>query len=337
MSFDNIEDVVRNYVAFKGHPSADGWEHSYCEYCGDGHRTKGPRANWLFSDEMLFFNCYNCGGKGNFDPHREAPFSKAMYGIFKSFGIPLRECYALIPKDPTAEKREVKPQKLELDSLEIPDHFYTLASAADDDVKAMQSRYHLINKRSIDPDSFPFYLSTGFTKSSNPGDISMARTFKNRLIIPSYMNDRLIGYEGMALEPDRNKYITVGRNLFHGYGNIYSQSDHVPIFITEGFFDAWHLNGVALTTNALSNKHIELLEKSPRPKVVVPDRGNTHNALAEGALEQGWGVSLPDIKPYKDVCKAIEHYGVFFVLNSIINTIKYGDAGRISLKIYNIA
>ena len=108
MDFNNIEDVVRQYVIFKG-SSSNGWNHCYCEYCGDGKREKGPRGNWLFSDDMAFYNCWNCGAKASFDPHREIPFSKDMHGIFKSFGIPLRECYALIPKEKNNELREVKP------------------------------------------------------------------------------------------------------------------------------------------------------------------------------------------------------------------------------------
>jgi hypothetical protein len=286
---------------------------------------------------MLFFNCYNCGTKANFDPHREIPFSKHMHGVFKAHGIPLKFCYALIPKDANAETREVKPQKLKFDSFELPDHFYKLSSAAMDDKKAIIAREHLINKRKIDPDDFPFYLSSGVTQSSSPKDISLAKTFQQRLIIPSYVNDTLIGYEGMALYPNKNKYITIGSNLVHGYSNIFREEGHVPLFVTEGFFDSYHVNGVALCTNSLSNKHIELLEKTSRPKVVIPDRKNTHNALAEEALNLGWGVSLPEIKPYKDISEAIEHYGVFFVLNSVMKSIKYGDSGKIYLKIYNVA
>ena len=69
MKCTNIEDVVRGHVAFTGRVSSKGWSSTYCEVCGDGKRTQGPRGGWLFVDEIAFYNCFNCGVEGNFDPH----------------------------------------------------------------------------------------------------------------------------------------------------------------------------------------------------------------------------------------------------------------------------
>jgi hypothetical protein len=139
----------------------------------------------------------------------------------------------------------------------------------------------------------------------------------------------------MALSKSKDKYITIGKNLIHGHHNIFNQPEYVPLFVTEGFFDSFYLNGVAVLTNSFTNKQIELLERTNRPKIVVPDRKNTHHGLAEKALELGWGISFPEIKPYKDISEAIKNYGVFFVVNSVMSSIKYGNSAKISLKIYN--
>ena len=87
MKYTNIEDVVRDHVAFTGKVSSKGWNSTYCGVCGDGSRTQGPRGGWLFVDDMVFYNCFNCSCEGNFDPHREFPFSKKMYKIFSSFDL----------------------------------------------------------------------------------------------------------------------------------------------------------------------------------------------------------------------------------------------------------
>lgn len=336
MKYDNIEDVVRTNVPFTHGSSATGWQKTYCAACGDGARTKGPRGNWLFaSNDMLFYNCYNCGIKANFDPNREFPFSKNMWSILKAYDIPLRDVYGLIKHEKGKEPRVVKPQPLKFETLELPEHFYPLTDGEEDNPVVQRAFSHLIDERRVDPYSVPFYLSTGHTNSSDPKVQSIARSYTNRLIIPAYVDDKLIGYEGMALGTQGTKYLREGHNLIHGYNNIFNQDANIPLFVFEGYWDAHHFNGVATLTNNLTTKQIELLDRSPRPKVVVPDRLNTHHALAEMALGLEWGVALPHIRPYKDVSEAIKHYGTLFVQKSAMESIKYGNIAKISMKLYN--
>jgi len=96
------------------------------------------------------------------------------------------------------------------------------------------------------------------------------------------------------------------------------------------------LNGVAVLTNKITNTQIELLNRTERQKVVVPDRRNDSNMLAKKALELGWGLSLPDIKPYKDISEAIEYYGILYVVDSVMKNIKYGKFANLSLGMYNL-
>jgi hypothetical protein len=286
---------------------------------------------------MLFYNCFNCGIDGTFDPHREYSFSKHMPGILKAYGVPLRDCYALIQNKNPSENREVKPQRLSFDTIDLPDHFYPLLSGNEDNPIVQRALDHLINVRRIDPYEHKYFLSTGETRSTDPRDVSIARSCANRLIIPAYVNDDLIGYECMALGDQTKKYLRFGSNLIHGYNNIFNQDSRTPLFVHEGYWDSTYFNGVAVLTNKLTNKQIELLERSSRPKVVIPDRMNTSHRLAEMALDLEWGLSLPAIRPYKDVSEAVQHYGTLFVQKSAMENIKFGNIARISLKIYNRA
>ena len=68
---ETIEDIVRSYVPFSHGVSSKGWHSVYCEVCGDGNHSKGPRGGWLFSDEACFYSCFNCGIKTNYDPNRD--------------------------------------------------------------------------------------------------------------------------------------------------------------------------------------------------------------------------------------------------------------------------
>lgn len=334
MAKKTIEDIVREHVNFKK-ISASGWNSTYCEHCGDGSRTKGPRGGWLFEGDMAFYNCFNQGCEGSFDPHREVPMSSNMWGIMKSFGIPIPEVMDLV--DPKEPKQKVKKSKARFQFMEVPDHFYSLNSAPDSNPLAQTAREHLINERRINPHDYNFYLSTGNTSSSNPADINLAKAFATRLIIPAYYNDHLIGYEGMSLTGHSKKYLSIGHGIIHGYNNMFMYSDpNIPLFVTEGFFDAFHLNGVAVMTNKLTNTQIEILNRTKRPKIVVPDRKGDSNALAEAALDLGWGLSLPEIKPYKDISEAIKHLGILNVIKSVVDSIKYGKFAELYLKMYNL-
>lgn len=335
MNFSSIEDVVRGHLSFKS-TSSRGWNTLFCEVCGDGSRSKGPRGGWLFDGDTASYNCFNCGISGNFDPRREYPFSQNMYTIFNSFSIPLKHCYFLITKYSGKQYKKPDVPKLSFEFIDTPDHFYELRNASPNDKVAYNATKHLIEERCIDPADYPFYLSTGNTQSNVAENITMAHAMRNRLIIPAYVNGKLIGFEGMALANQKSKYITYGPDLIHGYDNIFNKDDTVPLFISEGFFDSYHFKGVALTTNKINPKQIELLNRTDRPKIGLTDRFNTHHTLANKFIDLEWGLAFPNIKPYKDVSEAISHYGTIVVASSAMKNIKYGNIAKISLKLFNL-
>lgn len=338
MEYSTAEEIVSSYIDFRFGESASGWKHVYCEVptCMDGSRTKGPRGNWLFEDDVLFYNCFNCGISGNFSPSREFPFSENMRHIFKSFGVPLNHLYKLI-KNNGGEIKTVERPKLKFEVIDQPDFFLPLMEASEDNPTANLAKKHLIEERMINPESQKFFISTGTTKSKNPADSALAKSMLNRLIIPAYMGEKLIGYEAMALGNQSKKYIRIGNNFIHGYNRIYGNGKMKNLFITEGFFDSEVVDGVAVLSNKLSKSHIDFFNGLPHQKVVIPDRNNDHNALAETAIELGWGVSCPDIRPCKDLSKAKVRFGSLYVAKSVMESIRYGKKAKISLKIYNRA
>ena len=58
--------------------------------------------------------------------------------------------------------------------------------------------------------------------------------------------------------------------------------------------------------------------------------------LANQAIEQGWGVSLPDILPATDICKAIELYGKLYVLKAVVDATYYGFEAKLRLKDFQL-
>ena len=334
MEFTNTEDLIRQYVSFK-HQSS-GWNACYCEYCGDGKRQKGPRAGFLFQNDVVMFHCFNCGMDGSFSPAREFPWSRGMNKVFDSFGIPKASIMQLIKATQAINGVKSIPQKhtRPLQPISLPKHFYPLSSAAPDNIIANAAKTFLKDVKHINPESYPFYLSTCITDANDP-DAAFIKSLRNRLIIPFFKGTQLIYYIARSLDEDSNlKYLNLNKpksNIIYGYDRLYEDEDNI-LFVTEGFTDAYHVKGVAVLENSMTQDQIEILEQSPRRKIVIPDRKGDSNRLAEQAVELGWGLSLPKIGRCKDVTEGILEYGKLYILDSIMKNIKEGRAAQTALK-----
>lgn len=323
----NIEDLVSEYVPFTHGVNGKGWSKTFCEVCGDGSRTKGPRGGWLFSDEMCFYHCFNCGINGNFDPSRDQPFSKDMRKIFESFGIPEKEYNAIayakkIFSDGSTQKP--KHKKVVIETIEIPDFFMLLQKCNPENVIA-QKAFKELEYRNIDPNEYPFFISNGKTKKG-PREQAVAKSLMDRLIIP-FFDDKgqLIYYQGRALEKTaKMKYINADvprTNVIYGMHRLHINHDK-PLYITEGFFDAYHLNGVSIQENHLTSGQIDIINKSRRKKIFVPDKKSDSSKVIDQCAELGWSVAIPEIgSSCKDVDDAIRKYGKLYTLQQVASNI----------------
>lgn len=335
---ENIEDLIRENIAFNHAVSSKGWHSVYCEVCGDGQRTKGPRGGWLFSDQACFYNCFNCGIEGNFDPTRENAFSKNMYDIFKSFNIPLKSVFDIVNKHKLeqGEPVVVKKSKVIIPEIkQIPDYFYSLKDASPNDKRANEAKDFLMDRYSVDYTHYDFYLSKGKTNSKDGKDRYMAKYLYPRIIIPAFFREKMIYWQArIFMGESEKKYISCdiehGNNVLFGMDNMYLNRDK-PLYVTEGFFDSFHLNGVAVIRNKITSGRIEILQKCPRPKVVVPDKNKDGMNLAEQAIKLEWGVSLPKFKE-TDVCDAIKTHGKLLVLKSIVDNTFFDFEAKLRVK-----
>lgn len=313
---DTIEEVVKSHVSFS-EPGPE-WNSVYCAVCGDGARTKGPRGGWKFENENAFYNCFNCGVKGSFTPEEEYPMSKDMKLIFNSFNIPKRD-YAKIlfrirnnnPNFKPLEKPEPKTRISDLigKGMLHPDYLIPLDKTLDS--KIGRECLSLLDDKRIHYKDYPFFVSTGKTDSKLPTDKSNSKATAGRLIIPIYYEDRLLLIQGRDLTgKSKNKYINIGNVSNTVYGIDRLKSEHKYVFVTEGFWDAFHLNGVAVITNNIYSTQIKILNLLEKEKVVAADKGGDHNTLVNRGLKQGWGISVPqELRNVKDVTEAVQKYG----------------------------
>lgn len=344
MSITTIADMVSNHVNFESFVSYTSWNKCYCEVCGDGSRTKGPRGGWLFSDEMAFYRCFNCGQKGSFDPNRDHPISRDMREVFEAFGIDPKDAMALAYQkkmDKPSSDSTVKPKiNLHIPTYPFPDYFYPLAGA--NNIIADAARKKLWDSYKLKDSDYPFYLSSGSTKSTDPKEKSVAVSMLNRIIIPFYKNKELMYFQGRSIEDKGQRWLNMNvpkNNIIFNMDAMWKNHDR-PLYIFEGAFDAIHVDGVAVLENNLSATQIELLNRCHRRKVIVPDivegKIGENKLLQLGVFQQNWGVALPELgSGSKDLSEGINRYGKLFILKSLIDNTFFGDEAKLRASILN--
>ena len=327
---ETLEDIVRDYINIKT-PSSNGWQKVYCEVCGDGSRKKGPRGGWMLDSDSVSYHCFNCGIKGKLEP----PYTMGadVKTILESFGIPLNKILYLRLLS-TGNITNVTKEKARFSTIDIPDYFVELKNATTHPFYKMATNF-LTNEKCIDHDKYTFFLSSGKSTISIDEN-AKALYLKNRLIIPAFKGAKMIYYQARALIETQKRYVTVDKPKLGAMYFIDRLYDNTTdrIFITEGFFDAFHINGVAVMENYLTPEQEELLVKSKKQKIIVPDKRGSSDRLLEFASKHGWSVSIPKYDDdVKDITDSVKKNGKPYTIKLILDSIYSGSNVEIQLSI----
>lgn len=331
-----LEEVIKRHIVFNHRPNARGWLPVLCKVCND-HGRKGPRAAFLFTEEGVSYHCFNCSHTASYDAKQTFPLSEKMITLLNAFGVPEDEInevnfqiLKLADKEGTTIKQRHERKSVTIQPIAVPSFFHNLSDVADDNPWKQVAVLYLKEIRGIDPLTYPFMLSL---KNDNPQSVR----WDKRLIIPSFRDKELIFYEGRDLtEKSAKKYLSADvpkTNVFYGFDKLKDRKD-APLFITEGFFDAFLIDGVALFGNTLYKEIVPLLNSCPRQKVVIPDKRGDGYKLALQALKQGWSIATPEIPGCKDINEAIIRYGKLYVVRSIMSNIYSGFDAELNLQFY---
>ena len=332
----SLEDIIRQYVPLPPNTNSKGWYSVLCKVCND-HGRKGPRAGFRFDNETVAYHCFNCGHATVYDPTTHGTMPKKMVEVLDGFGVPSDEWRQVLlaslayrDKHGTSTgKEQVNFTEIEPQELAVPETFYLLSDADPNDKMTIIARDYLEYDRGVDPDSYPFMLS----KRSNE---SRLKRWNGRLIIPIYKGNKLIYWQGRALMSMPKKYLSPNvpkERIMYGFDKLFEHTD-APLYIVEGWFDAFAIDGIAILGNEISNSHVRWLNRSRRTKVYIPDRFGDGQLGAEKALELGFDISTPDVGSCKDMSEAVKQYGKLYVMKSIVDNTTSGFAAQTKIKVY---
>lgn len=325
-----LQEVIRQHIQLPSTTNARGWFPVLCRVCND-HGKKGPRAGFKFDGTAVGYNCFNCGHSAVFDPAYSKVPSKDMIEVLRAFDIPDTE-WKKVSYDAfihNYSKTIKEYTTTEPNEVPLPRFFYKLTDDPNDEWCQYSIEY--LADRGIDWTTYPFYC---VRKDSHPDN----HRWYGRLIIPILKGDKIVFYLGRDItDLHHKKYLNVNvprDNVLYGYHNLLVYTDE-PLYVVEGWFDAYSLDGVAIFGNKMTQQQIQWLNRSHRPKVVIPDRYGKGHLLAEQAVSLGWNVSFLELNDScKDVNEAIQRYGLLYTLKTIVDNTCEGNHALVMTNMY---
>lgn len=328
----DLESSIRQYV-FLGRPSTKGWCQVLCRVCND-HGRKGLRSAFKFGPDEFGYHCFNCEIGAQFSIHSQTMPSEDMETILRAFGVPDEFLDSLKMQvihnrtNGTAVGQQIfnKSKSSGARVIEVPSYFTLLTDLPVDEPIRQLAEMHLAEERAMTSADYPFYIATR--------DVTNKESFKfaNRLVIPIFNQaGNLIFWQARDIIGNQmKKYLNpdVDREgVMYGISELQNRTN-APLFITEGFFDAFHVKGCATLGRQLTEPMLEMLDLCPREKIIIPDfKGNGEDLALQG-VRHGWKVSIPEFGQCKDVTEAIVKYGKLYVYKNIMDNIYSGTAAE---------
>jgi DNA primase len=184
---------------------------------------------------------------------------------------------------------------------------------------------YLKDARGLEWDSYDFHIT--------PRGIGRN---KNRIIIPYYFNDKIVGWTSRYLDDKRPKYLNEHQQDGYLFGTEMQDPQWNYIIVSEGPFDAIAIHGVSVLHNEISEKQVALLRQTGKEVIVVPDQDKAGLSMVDHALAAGFTVSIPEWPDeVKDINDAVVHYGQSGALLSIL-TAKTNNKIKVQVAVNNL-
>lgn len=304
-----ILEAVQSHLPPKRKATPSGWI-SFNAICCHHSGTNADRRQrgGIMLTEGVSYHCFNCGFKASWQPGR--PITSKFRKLLQWLSVPddiITKC--------TFEALRLKDEV-------APEHKLNLNPVFFD--KAMPLGTKSIKEWLTDPPDalipvLEYLISRGFTIDDYDWHWTDEQGFDDRLIVPFYYQNRLVGYTARLIRERKTvKYISEQQP---GYVfNLDNQHwDRKFVIVQEGPIDAICVDGVAVMSNEIGPQQRHLISRLQKEVIVVPDRDESGIKMAEQAIEFGWSVSMPDWpEGIKDVNDAVKHYGKLYAMWMIV-------------------
>jgi DNA primase len=312
---------ILNLIPGKKKKTPSGWTTFNAVCCHHrGHKQdKRMRGGVRFTEHGGWvYHCFNCQHKCSLKVG--ATFSRALRQLFEWLNIDKeqvdkwsfesfqqRNMLDIVRQRQTAFVANFR-------TVELPFGSFLLDSADPEH----QPHIEYLQNRGVDPFSYPFYVTPDAEGRES-----------QRIIIPYYYEDRLVGYTSRFYDGRIPKYISEQQR---GYVfNVDNQDPEWSVCIlVEGQFDAISIGGCAYMGSNISDEQAQMLSRMRKTIIVVPDRDKAGLQICDRALQLGYQVSLPPwSSDVKDVNDAVNRYGR---LATTLSILQFATSSKIKIE-----
>jgi hypothetical protein len=320
-----IANTLLQFLPGKRKQTPSGWIGFNAPCCDDKRQRGGFIVN---GGDAVSYHCFNCGFKASWQPGRT--ISQKMSKFMRFLNMPddvisqlrlealrLNDNSNIVIQN-VIPKFEERALPMDAKSLEEWSTWIELQGWENTDQELINVFCYLRNIRKLDPYAYPYYWTNKVG-------------FKNRVIIPFYKDNVIVGYTARAINEAKPKFISEQQP---GYVfNLDKQHNNRNfVFVMEGPFDAISIDGCALLGAEIKDSQNWLLKQLGKEIVLIPDRDHEGPRCVEQALEYGWSVSMPDWPVgVKDVNDAVVKIGKLATLYLIIQA-KESNSLKIQLR-----
>lgn len=297
------------------------------------HRGQSPdtkkRGGIIHTQSNGFnYHCFNCHFKAGWTPGHN--ISKNTKNLLQWIGIPQEDISKIILQT-VQYKFDISKQNIiipiinpEFDEKPLPKNSLPILewlNKLPNNKNLHNIIDYIINVRKLELDWYNWHWSP-------------EKDYYDRLIIPFYHKNKIVGYTGRTIIPNKKpKYLTHSQPNY--LFNLDTQKDYNKKFaiVVEGQIDAIAINGIAIMHNEPNESQIAQINALNKEIIVVPDKDKAGAKLLEAAIDNNWSVSLPpfnDKHNIKDVADAVKQYGRIYTLMSIL---KYKETNTTKIKI----
>ena len=311
-----IADTLQTYLPGKRKHTPSGWISFNAPCCDDKRQRGGFIVN---AGDAVSYHCFNCGFKCSWQPGRH--ISQKMNQFMRNLNIPddiiaqLRLEALRLDDNNTTEIRSIIPK---FDVRALPLDSEPIDKLLNNPPEKLVPILEYMVDRKIYPEDYSFYWTPKVG-------------FSNRLIIPFFYKNEIVGWTARAINDAKPKYLSE-QQPGYVFNLDRQQDDREFVIVSEGPFDALSIDGCALLCAEIKDSQNWLLKQLNKELILVPDKDHEGPRTVEQAIEYGWSVSMPDWpEGVKDINDAVIKIGKLAALWSIVQA-KESNALKIRLK-----
>jgi len=311
-----IETILSHLPAKRKH-TPSGWISFNAPCCGDKRHRGGLIVN---AGDAISYHCFNCQFKASWQPGRT--ISQKMRKLMRLFNMSddlINQLSLEALRLNSDQQEKVKSIIPEFHTRALPMDAQLITDFKDNIPDLLVPVLEYMTSRSLYLDDYPFYWCD-------------KQGFRNRLIIPFFYQERIVGYTARTISGNQNpRYISEQQP---GYVfNLDRQThDREFVLVCEGPIDAISIDACAVLGAEIKKSQDWLLRQLNREIVWIPDRDHEGPKTVEHALDLGWSVSMPNWPDgVKDVNDAVCKLGRVATLWLIVQT-KESNALKVRLR-----